>query len=71
MMRLQEVDGKTTRLGLRLAAPIASIAETSLTEDHILRSGVSADNLVLTPRETLTLRLTMSRATRPAFGELQ
>jgi Glycosyl hydrolases family 38 N-terminal domain len=71
MMRLQEVDGKTTRLRLRLAVPIASIAETSLTEDHILRSGVSADNLVLTPHETLTLRLTMSRATRPAFGESQ
>jgi hypothetical protein len=71
MVRLQEVDGKTTRLHLRLASPIASIAETSLTEDHILRSGVSADDLVLTPHETLTLRLTMSRPTLPIPGERQ
>lgn len=69
MLRLQEVAGHATRLRLRLSVPVTSIAETSLTEDRILRSGLSANNIMLTPHQTMTLRLTMTHRHLSAAGE--
>jgi hypothetical protein len=59
MLRLQEIAGKSTRLQLHFAPQIHAIVETNLTEDRILRTGKTKDNLRLSPYETLTLRITV------------
>lgn len=56
-LRLQEISGKRTWVKLSLAFPIKAIAETSIPESRVLSSAVQADHILLTPHETLTLRV--------------
>jgi hypothetical protein len=58
MLRLQEISGKKTWVKLTFASPIQSISETTIPENRVLRHNVSADHILLTPHETLTLRMT-------------
>ncbi len=69
LLRLQEIGGKPTELNLRLPLPVRSIAETTLTEDRIVQSGVQPGSLRLSPYQTLTLRLSMVRQAGAASGE--
>ena len=57
MLRLQEVAGKSSPVRLNFAFPILTIAETTLTEDRILRSKLAKEALRLSPYQTLTLRI--------------
>jgi alpha-mannosidase len=59
MLRLQEISGKKTWAKLTLASPIRSISETTIPENRVLRRDISADHILLTPHETLTLRITI------------
>jgi len=69
LLRLQEIAGKATELSLKFPLPLRSIAETTLTEDHILRSGIQANAIRLSPHQTLTLRLSVVRKAGAASEE--
>lgn len=59
MLRLQEIGGRKTWVKLSLADPIKSIAETTIPERRVVRSGLHPDHILLMPHETLTLRVTV------------
>jgi hypothetical protein len=61
MLRLQEIAGSATKFALRSALKIDAVAETAMTEDVILHSGLNADDIDIGAHETLTLQLTISR----------
>lgn len=69
LLRLQEIAGKPTELSLKLPLPIRAIAETTLTEDRIVRSGIQPNAVRLSPYQTVTLRLSVVRRTGAASGE--
>ncbi len=60
MLRLQEIAGKPTELELKFPLPLRSIAETTMTEDRILRSGIQEKAISISPYQTLTLRLSVT-----------
>ncbi len=64
-LRLQEIEGKQQRIAVTLPAGVSSVAQTSLTEDVVLKDGLSLRSIELTPHQTLTLRLTVSNALSP------
>jgi alpha-mannosidase len=68
LLRLQEIEGKPVELSLKLPFTIRSIAETTLTEDKILRQGVEPNAMHLSPYQTLTLRLSVVRPGVAASG---
>jgi len=68
LLRLQEIEGKPVALSLKLPFKIRSIAETTLTEDKILRQGVEPNAVHLSPYQTLTLRLSVVRPGVAASG---
>jgi hypothetical protein len=59
MLRLQEIAGKHSIAALTLPVPLTSLAETSLTEDRVLKSDLSPRHIEIGPHETLTLKLTV------------
>lgn len=69
MLRLQEISGEPASVKLTLPVPIQSIVETTLTEDRVLRRGISADHISLSPHETLTLRLSTSSRASHSDGD--
>jgi hypothetical protein len=58
-LRLQEIAGNATKCALRSSLPISAIAETAMTEDTILHSGLDQGDLEIGAHETLTLQLTI------------
>lgn len=58
MLRLREIAGLDTTIRLHSVIPIASIAETTMTEDKVLHDGISSQNIHLSAYQTLTLRFT-------------
>ncbi len=69
LLRLQEISGKPADLNLKFPVSIRSIAETTLTEDKILRSGIAANAVHISPHQTLTLRLSVVHPAGAASGE--
>jgi len=69
LLRLQEIAGEPTDLSLKFPLTIHSIAETTLTEDRILRPGIAANAVHLSPHQTLTLRLSVAHLAGSASGE--
>jgi hypothetical protein len=69
LLRLQEVSGKPADLKLNFPFRLRSIAETNLTEDRILRTGVDANAIHLSPHQTLTLRLSVAHPAGVMSGE--
>lgn len=69
-LRLREIAGRDTTVSLHSPIPITSIAETTMTEDKELQSGLSPQAIRITAYQTLTLRVTTGvSATREAQGE--
>jgi hypothetical protein len=62
-LRLREISGTNTMVSMRCAFPITRIAETTMTEDRELATGLSQQALRLSAYQTLTLRLTRDSAT--------
>ncbi|HTB98448.1 MAG TPA: hypothetical protein VK716_15670 [Terracidiphilus sp.] len=58
-LRLQEIAGNATKFGLQSALRINAVAETALTEDIVLRSGMNESGIEIGAHETLTLQLTI------------
>lgn len=69
VLRLQEIAGRPTELSLNSGFPIASIEETTLTEDRVLQSGIRANAIHIAPYQTLTLRLSATHQAGTASGE--
>ncbi len=69
LLRLQEIAGKPAELSLQLPLRLRSIAETTITEDHDLQSGIQPNAISLSPYQTLTLRLSVLRRAGAASGE--
>jgi alpha-mannosidase len=69
LLRLQEIAGKPTELSLKLPLPVRSIAETTLTEDRVLRPGIAANAVHVSPYQTLTLRISVVHQSGVALGE--
>lgn len=67
MLRLREIAGKPAEVGLKLPLPLRAIAETSMTEDRILKIGVQQNAISISPYQTLTLRLSVARKSDAAF----
>jgi len=68
-LRLQEIAGEPTELRLKFPITIRSIGETTLTEDGILRLGIAANVVLLSPHQTLTLRISVVHQSGAALGE--
>lgn len=64
ILRLQEIAGTPTHVKLTLAAPVQSMDETTLSQDRVLRTGLSAGDISLAAYETLTLRLSIAANAR-------
>jgi hypothetical protein len=59
MLRLQEVSGHEQQFALTSSLNIASVDETAMTEDRVLKTTLDAAKLRIGGHETLTLRLTI------------
>jgi hypothetical protein len=70
-LRLQEIAGKRHSIALSLPVKVTDIAETTLTEDRVLKKGLSASEIDIKPHQTLTLRLTVSPDTASEKGGAQ
>jgi hypothetical protein len=59
MLRLQEIAGNATTFALHSSLSVDAIAQTSMTEDVIVKPGLNESELNIGAHETLTLQLTI------------
>ncbi|WP_446743324.1 glycoside hydrolase family 38 N-terminal domain-containing protein [Silvibacterium acidisoli] len=71
LLRLRELSGKATDLSLTLPVKLAAIAETNLTEDSVIRTGLRANAIHISPHQTLTLRLSVAHSAGATSGEIK
>lgn len=60
MLRLQEIAGRPTEVSLKFPLQLRAIAETTMTEDRILRTRIQQNAISISPYQTLTLRLSVA-----------